>query len=107
MRFLIDAQLPPALADWLKTKGHEAEHVSERLGAERSDTFIAGVAATVGSILVSKDADFLDLLVNGKPQFLWVRIGNSTNRLLTERFEAEWARVEDALSRGEAVVDIA
>ncbi|MGH7341852.1 MAG: DUF5615 family PIN-like protein [Candidatus Rokuibacteriota bacterium] len=27
MRFLVDAQLPPALARWLTSHGHEAEHV--------------------------------------------------------------------------------
>jgi len=26
MRFLVDAQLPPALARWLAAQGHEAEH---------------------------------------------------------------------------------
>lgn len=27
MRFLVDAQLPPALARWLVERSHEAEHV--------------------------------------------------------------------------------
>ena len=27
MTFLVDAQLPPALADWLIKQGHPAEHV--------------------------------------------------------------------------------
>lgn len=27
MRFLIDAQLPPALVPWLTEQGHHAEHV--------------------------------------------------------------------------------
>lgn len=29
MRFLVDAQLPPALARWLAAQGHEAEHVGD------------------------------------------------------------------------------
>ena len=29
MTFLVDAQLPPALADWLIKQGHSAEHVYE------------------------------------------------------------------------------
>lgn len=28
-RFLIDAQLPPALARWLVAQGHAAEHVND------------------------------------------------------------------------------
>jgi predicted nuclease of predicted toxin-antitoxin system len=27
MKFLVDAQLPPALCGWLEARGHEAEHV--------------------------------------------------------------------------------
>jgi predicted nuclease of predicted toxin-antitoxin system len=29
MQFLIDAQLPPALARWLSSAGHHAEHVAD------------------------------------------------------------------------------
>jgi predicted nuclease of predicted toxin-antitoxin system len=29
MRFLVDAQLPAALARWLAANGHEAQHVSD------------------------------------------------------------------------------
>lgn len=29
MRFLVDAQLPPALARWLCANGHEAVHVGD------------------------------------------------------------------------------
>jgi predicted nuclease of predicted toxin-antitoxin system len=30
MRFLVDAQLPPALARWFAANGHTAEHVADR-----------------------------------------------------------------------------
>jgi predicted nuclease of predicted toxin-antitoxin system len=29
MRFLVDAQLPPALANWLAAQGHDAAHVAD------------------------------------------------------------------------------
>jgi predicted nuclease of predicted toxin-antitoxin system len=29
MRFLIDAQLPPALARWLSSAGHDSEQVAD------------------------------------------------------------------------------
>jgi predicted nuclease of predicted toxin-antitoxin system len=29
VRFLVDNQLPPALARWLRDRGHDAEHVFE------------------------------------------------------------------------------
>ena len=34
MRFLIDAQLPPALCGWFEEQGHEAEHVTAGLGRQ-------------------------------------------------------------------------
>jgi predicted nuclease of predicted toxin-antitoxin system len=36
MKFLIDAQLPPALCEWLRARGHEADHVAD-LGMIASD----------------------------------------------------------------------
>ena len=40
MRFLVDAQLPPALARWLVERGHDATHVHEIGMAEASDLAI-------------------------------------------------------------------
>ncbi len=36
MRFLVDAQLPQAVARWLVAAGHEAEHVAESRDASRT-----------------------------------------------------------------------
>ena len=40
MRFLIDAQLPPALCGWFVEHGFEAEHVTERMGGQTPDAEI-------------------------------------------------------------------
>ena len=40
MRFLVDAQLPPALARWLVVAGHEAEHVFDQRMEAASDEAI-------------------------------------------------------------------
>jgi predicted nuclease of predicted toxin-antitoxin system len=37
MRFLVDAQLPPALARWLSEQGHEAEHLLDIDSLQASD----------------------------------------------------------------------
>jgi predicted nuclease of predicted toxin-antitoxin system len=37
MRFLVDAQLPPALARWRAEQGHQAEHVADINLAAASD----------------------------------------------------------------------
>ncbi|MCY4633829.1 MAG: DUF5615 family PIN-like protein [Acidobacteria bacterium] len=40
MRFLVDAQLPPALARRFEALGHEAEHVADRGFASAPDDVI-------------------------------------------------------------------
>ncbi len=40
MRFLIFAQLPPAMARWLVSVGHDAEHVQDCGLAHQSDSAI-------------------------------------------------------------------
>ena len=58
-RFLIDAQLPPALADRLTETGHEAHHV-HRIGmGAASDRAVWQHACAIGATLISKDIDFL------------------------------------------------
>ncbi len=58
MRFLVDAQLPPALARHIESSGHKAEHVVD-LGLEKgTDVRIRAKAAELGAVIVTKDEDF-------------------------------------------------
>ena len=45
MKFLVDAQLPPALAHWLRGAGHEAQAVGEVGLRDASDTVSGGTLA--------------------------------------------------------------
>lgn len=69
MRFLVDAQLPPALARRLESLGHRAEHVADQRMASASDNTIREYAAGVGAVIVTKDEDFAirRLLTGGLP----------------------------------------
>jgi predicted nuclease of predicted toxin-antitoxin system len=61
VRFLIDAQLPPALARHLESLGHEATHVAD-FGMEAArDTEIWSRASVMHAVLVSKDEDFVTM----------------------------------------------
>jgi predicted nuclease of predicted toxin-antitoxin system len=63
VKFLVDAQLPPKLADWLTARGHDAQHVAALPGGLRMpDAEIWQRAGVEGSIIVSKDREFLDLV---------------------------------------------
>ncbi len=84
MRFLVDAQLPPSLARFLETQGHEAKAVREVGLREAEDPAIWSFALSGSWIVVTKDEDFAEraLQAPSGPQVLWLRIGNSTNRVL-------------------------
>jgi predicted nuclease of predicted toxin-antitoxin system len=108
VRFLIDAQLPPALARHLEAVGHEATHVADLGMQSARDHEIWQQASASGAVLVSKDEDFVTMraLRRDGPAVVWVRIGNATRRVLIARFAAAFSRVLAALDRGETIVQI-
>jgi predicted nuclease of predicted toxin-antitoxin system len=59
MRFLVDAQLPPALARWLTAAGHEAEHVADRDMQAASGTATWDLALREQTVIITKDEDFV------------------------------------------------
>lgn len=106
MRFLVDAQLPPALCRWLEARGHEAEHVTELLPPVLSDREVAERAESGGYILVSKDEDFVLLRLDGQFRLLWLRCGNTTNRALAAWLEQRWQRVTALLDEGQTFIEL-
>jgi predicted nuclease of predicted toxin-antitoxin system len=108
MRFLIDAQLPPALARWLAARGHDAEHVADRGLAGASDAAIWSCADAIGAAIVTKDEDFAQrkALNEGGPAIVWIRLPNTRRRDLLIWFESVLPQVLQALSRGETLIEI-
>jgi predicted nuclease of predicted toxin-antitoxin system len=66
MRFLIDAQLPPALARWLSAEGHESIHVMDMEMQASSDRVIWDFAVQSNFIIVTKDKDFAQRKIMAK-----------------------------------------
>jgi predicted nuclease of predicted toxin-antitoxin system len=58
MRFIVGAQLPPALARWLSANGHMAEHVGDFQMGAASDREIWDLALRMPAIIVTKNGDF-------------------------------------------------
>lgn len=106
MKFLIDAQLPPALALWLNDQGHHAEHVADIGLLAASDHAIALHVEATGSILISKDADFVLFRLPDRFAFVWMRCGNATNRMLQDWLATRWPQVVDLLEAGERFVEV-
>jgi uncharacterized protein (DUF433 family) len=61
VRFLVDAQLPPALAHHLVELGHEAVHVGDVGLLAARDQDIWRHALAIGAVLVTKDEDFVTM----------------------------------------------
>ena len=58
MKFLVDHQLPVALARFIATQDHQAEHVRDLGLKEADDTVIWQRAIARDLVIVSKDEDF-------------------------------------------------
>jgi len=108
LRFLVDAQLPPALARQIESFGHSAEHVVDCALATAADDAIRNYAAKTGAVIVTKDEDFaVRRVLQEGPPVVWVRIGNTRRAELLRRIEADFAAIVAALERGETLVEIA
>ncbi len=108
MRFLVDAQLPPALARWLVERGAEAEHVGDVGLLRAEDEEIWQAAAERRAVIVSKDEDLAlrAQLRSGGPQVVWVRSGNVRTAELLRRWTELWPSISEALGRSEPLVEI-
>ncbi|MBR0700668.1 DUF5615 family PIN-like protein [Bradyrhizobium diazoefficiens] len=58
MPYLVDAQLPPALAEAMRRAGYDAAHVAEFGMANATDRAIWNEAVARSAVLVTKDRDF-------------------------------------------------
>lgn len=108
MKFLIDAQLPPALARWLGEAGHEAAHVEDAGLREAGDRTIWDQAQQSAAVIVTKDEDFAaraQQQVDG-PVIVWLRVGNTTNRALRAWIEPRLPGIVTLLTQGSRVVEV-
>ncbi|HHY48144.1 MAG TPA: DUF5615 family PIN-like protein [Alphaproteobacteria bacterium] len=109
MKFLVDAQLPIALARWLSGNGLDARHVCDLELDRASDSEIWRRAKEDGFIIVTKDDDFrllADRLVRIPPQVVWVRLGNCRKQALLDAFASVLPQLLAALESGERIVEI-
>ena len=95
-KFIIDTQLPPALARFLSQRGFDAIHTTYfPNGHLLADTEIVKIAIRENRIIVSKDSDFFDnfLLRGAPPQVLLLQFGNIKNRELLRYFDLDLQRI--------------
>ena len=108
MKFLVDNQLPAALARWLAARGLDACHVSDVGLEEASDQCIWDYAVAQGRALVSKDEDFLHLATRSEfsAPLIWVRLGNCRKQALLAAIDTPLLHLLTALAEGKRVVEL-
>ena len=108
MRFLVDAQLPPALALWLRQAGHEAQHVEDIELREAEDSDIWRYTLEHQAILITKDEDFFERArqATSAPVIVWLRIGNVSNRALRQWFLPQFPQILAWIEQGARVLEI-
>lgn len=108
MRFLIDAQLPPALARMLEDHGHVAEHVHDVGLGRAPDHMVWAHAIACEAVVVTKDDDFARLaaLTPDAPRIVWIRVGNTSRRALLEWFEPLLEQLVATIDAGEGLIEV-
>jgi predicted nuclease of predicted toxin-antitoxin system len=108
VNFLADNQLLPALARLIQTElNAEAQHVADIGLPHASDAELWSYASTRNSIVISKDEDFANMVLQ-KPtaKLIWVRVGNCRRAFLLDLFRRMWPRIVERLESGDIFVEV-
>ncbi len=108
MKFLVDAQLPPAVAIWLREAGHEAWAVRELGLRDAEDGVIWNHALDAGMAILTKDEDFPMRAQRSvsAPIIVWLRVGNSSNQALKGWFMPQLPQIAALVDQGYRVLEI-
>lgn len=108
MKYLVDAQLPPALARFLTANGEDAVHVLDVEMMESSDSEIWDFAMREEMVIITKDEDFQvrASVTQHHPVIIWVRIGNCSKKTLLEFFKRKWKKMESELENGATLIEL-
>ena len=96
MKFIVDAQLPKSLSDFLLFKGFDSIHTLELPEKNKTqDNRINTIAESENRIVITKDNDFLEsfLLVGKPPKLIIVKTGNIRNAELIAIFQTQLNKI--------------
>lgn len=106
MKFIVDAQLPKSLSDFLKSEGLDSVHTLEFPDKNKTkDSQIIHKAINENRIVITKDNDFLDsYLLKAEPRKLvMIKTGNIPNPELIEIFRKNLTKIISMLSRSNLI----
>jgi predicted nuclease of predicted toxin-antitoxin system len=106
VKFLIDAQLPKSLSDFLKLKGYDCIHTLELPDAnDTTDNEILKHCGNENRVIITKDNDFLEsFLINNEPKkLIFVRTGNIKNAELLDLFSINFEYLCNSISDNDLI----
>jgi predicted nuclease of predicted toxin-antitoxin system len=109
VRFLVDAQLPPDLARFLREQGQQASAAREVGLRNAEDSTIWDYALREQCVIITKDEDFAQRALATQqpaPVVIWLRVGNCSNRALRQWFAPLYPKVLAAIERGERFLEL-
>lgn len=109
MKLLLDENLSRRVIPFIKQDYPDSTQISLLNMEHSTDKEIWDYASTQGYIIVTKDADFLDmsLLYGQPPKIIWLKIGNQTKAAMIKALLENYIEIERVLiSEGKACVEI-
>lgn len=109
MTIWLDAQLPPQLAEWIKMEiAVEAVAIRDLGLRDASDKMIFTAARDANAILMSKDSDFIEMVIRfgSPPKLLSLNCGNMSNAALQTLVQSKLRDAITLLERGDLIVEI-
>ena len=100
MKFLVDAQLPRRLAQFLQNAGYDTVHTRDLpAGNATPDHVINALSIAEQRVVITKDADFVQsFLLQGQPyKLLLVATGNIKNSDLEALFQQHLSQLVELL----------
>ena len=101
IQFIVDAQLPKKLSDFLIKKGFESLHTLDLPDRNAtSDKFLKELAYKENKILITKDDDFLQsYIIEKKPsKLILIKTGNISNKQLIALFENKLSLISSLIT---------
>lgn len=106
--FLVDAQLPPALARAIADAGYTAQHVADVGLLHAADVPIWNFACEHGCVLITKDEDFAAIRRRSKrgASVVWLRLPNTSRLALLAWFIPRLPQVIALVEGGEPLIEL-
>ena len=105
----LDAQLSPALAQWIESEfGVECRALRDVGLRDATDREIFKAARASGAVIMTKDSDFVTLQNRhgAPPQVIWLTCGNTSNRALQVLLTRSLRQAINLLNGDEGLVEI-